>query len=105
LRKLDTPRITLCQCDCHLRCAIALDEDIPENTWCELCHCPGAEESKPWHWAWSEERATRKRTTKEISASIDTTSGKSRAELRTELEIAYQQRGITPEPYELDAIS
>jgi hypothetical protein len=103
-RKVETPQITLCQCDCHSSCPIASDEAIPESVWYQQCSCPGAEESKQQHRAWAEERATRKRTTQEICSTVDAT-GKGRAEIRAELELAYRRRGIEPNPYELDGIS
>jgi hypothetical protein len=103
-RKMETPMITLCQCDCHVQCPIASDQGVPETDWYERCVCPGAEESKHQHRAWDEERAAQKRAAAEIRASIDPT-GKSRAEIRAELEAAYQERGMNPSPYELEATS
>jgi hypothetical protein len=100
-RKMESPHITLCQCDCHLQCPIATDEGVPETDWYERCVCTGAEESKQRHRTRDEERAARKRAAAEIRASIDPT-GKSRAELRAELEAAYQERGMNPSSYELD---
>jgi hypothetical protein len=103
--KQSPSQVSLCQCECHEHCAIASDQLVREESWYAQCDCPGAEASKQWHNEFAEERAERKRITDEIRASFDTRIPKSRSEFRTELEHAYDQRGIEPKPYELDSLS
>jgi hypothetical protein len=92
----------LCRCECHVGCPLAADEYVPMAQWIAECTCPGAVEAKAWHVEYDRATEEREAHVKEIRASIEIVGTKSRSDYRSELERAYEARGIEPTPYELD---
>jgi hypothetical protein len=95
-------RVMLCQCACHAKCPVASDKPILLGAWCLHCDCRGAAGPQAKQVEDDEALAERKRQVNEIRAGVDTSHPRSRADIRSELERAYADRGIEPNSYELD---
>jgi hypothetical protein len=84
---------------------VASDNLVLAESWRTLCTCPGAAESQAEQTERDQAAAERKQQTDAIFAGIDTSRPRIRDDLRAELEAAYSDQAIEPNPYELDSLA